>query len=190
MNNKRIFGIVSVGVVFTVTLATVTSINLKGGDSGVLPERRPEKQKQVMLQAERASIIPSQLGPLDLLRTSGGPEAMDRFVRFSGRQIPMIDAVFAEYEGTPGRCRLWIGWMPDSTSARRTLDEMRQDALAGETPFSNVHEGVFDGLPVFEFSGLSQKHAYLASGRRVVWLSADEDVYRPALLQLLNRLSR
>lgn len=188
MKPKSTLAIVSAGIVFAATLAVVTSINLRGRDASALPG--PEKKKQVMAQAERASTIPSQLGPMDLLRMSEGPEAIDRFVRFSGRQVQLIDAVFAEYEGTAGRSRLWIGWLADSLSARQTVDKLCDDIVVGGSPFSNIQEGIFDQTPVFEFSGLSQKHAYFASGSRAVWFSADTDVYQRTLYQLLDRLSR
>lgn len=187
MTRRHIVGAIIAGLVFAATLAVVTALELKRSK-----ETQPGSpaSKQVMAEAERYGVIPGRMGPLELTRKATGPEAIDRFSRLTGRQVRLVDAAYAEYAEESGHARLWIGWVSDERTANRAVNDVRDEVVAGDSPYAGLSESRFDGVPVFEFEGLSQNHAFFALSNRVIWVSADTGVYKTTLLYLLDRLSR
>ena len=56
----------------------------------------------------------------------------------------------------------------------------------GRSPFTSDGVRTIDKRPVYELTGLGQKHFYFQAGTQVIWLAADPALAEQALQQALQ----
>ncbi|RME49280.1 MAG: hypothetical protein D6791_01105 [Chloroflexi bacterium] len=132
-----------------------------------------------------AEPLPQALAGLPLTASVQGPEAIREINRLHDNRFPLSSGAVGYY-GSRGQAILWVAGSPFSWLAAGMVRAMHHRIAEGNSPFRPLGMRRMNDRAVYELTGMGQRHFYFRSGRRLIWLAADETVAETALMQVLS----
>jgi len=125
--------------------------------------------------------MPERLAGLDLTRLITGEQAMDSISELHGKTIDLDAGAIGHYgQGRPP-ITVWISRAPTPEGSKEQTVLMLDMMLAGRGPFENGQALEMDGVEVYVFDGMGQKHYVFYQGDLAYWIAASPDVAQQAL---------
>jgi len=132
-----------------------------------------------------AAPLPGSVAGLPLSVQTTGRPATAEFTRLHEQEFLLTSGAIGVY-GSDRRVTLWVAGAPLKWMATRMVVSMREKLALGNTPFLPTGDRRDAERTVYALDGMGQNHFYFPSGKRVVWLAADEEIAETALQQVLQ----
>jgi hypothetical protein len=134
----------------------------------------------------QAAVLPPTVAGLPLAQADYGAAAVAEVTRLHGQAFRLTSGAHGVY-GRPGQAAtLWVTGAPARPLAARMVTAMTEAIATVDSPFTPLGARRIDGRPVYELTGLGQRHFYFRSAATIVWLAADEGVAESALAEVLD----
>jgi hypothetical protein len=132
-----------------------------------------------------AAVLPRRLAGLPLSRADYGAAAVAEVTRMHGRSFLLTSGAHGIYGVRGESATLWVTGAPSRFLAERMVIAMAEAIDTKESPFTPVGVRQIDGRPVYELTGLGQRHYYFRSAAVVIWLGVDEAIAETTLAEVL-----
>lgn len=144
---------------------------------------------QNVLAPREQHYVPEQLGTLQLVGSSAGPEAMAQVDRLHGTDIQLTSAYIVEYAHGNERLTVWVGEGASSDDAAGLIRRMVEAIAEGGSGFGKLQKLPMAGQEVFQVDGPGGQHFFYQSSRadkQVIWLIINGADALPILEQALQ----
>jgi len=128
---------------------------------------------------------PGQLAGILLHHQVSGEKALDAVRYFYADTSDVVGGWTAHYGDAPS-LMLYVATTRDTVVAGTLITRTLDRVTSGETPFRDPSPLNQSGGSVYRMTGQKQIHYLFRFGADVIWLSADPDVARAALSDLLG----
>jgi hypothetical protein len=136
-------------------------------------------------QAPVPETLPDELAGRALTRRLDGQGALDEIANLHGQGFTLTSGSVGVF-GDRDEVILWVAGTPSVSLAGRLVEDMETRIAEGKSPFSPIGVRQIGERPVYELTGMGQKHFYFQSGQRVVWLAVDHGLGEQALMEAMD----
>lgn len=185
-NQRRTVAAIVAVVLFIGLLAALTKREA-GRKPATTTGERPGAQKQVIVESALQSEPRYLLGGLERGEVVRGERAIAQVAHLHGKAIGLADAFVARYGSEGSGATLWVGRASRVDDAEAMIAKMTAGIQDGGSPFVDLKKIMASNREIYTLSGMGQRHAYFAAGRRTVWVAADSTVFTDVLRDLVSR---
>jgi hypothetical protein len=133
----------------------------------------------------KPAVLPERVAGLPLVQADYGAAAVAEVTRLHGQSFRLTSGAHGVYGRAGETATLWVTGAPSRLIAGRMVTAMAEAIETRESPFTPLGLRRVNGRPVYELTGLGQRHYYFRSAAIVIWLAADEGLAETALAEAL-----
>jgi hypothetical protein len=133
------------------------------------------------------SLFPESIGSLRLIRLIEGEQARGEVNRLHEKRIPVKDARVAFYRDELNSAIIWVSEsFSISQATEQTRVMMKKIMHNPRGPFYHVKIENRNGLTIYLFSGMGQRHAVFQKAIGIYWISATPEVFKEVLAYFIK----
>jgi hypothetical protein len=132
------------------------------------------------------AVLPQRVAGLPLSQADYGAAAVAEVTRLHGQSFSLTSGAHGVYGHRDETATLWVAGAPSRLIAGRMVTAMAEAIDTKESPFTPLGLRRVNGRPVYELTGLGQRHYYFRSAALVIWLAADESIAETVLAETLD----
>jgi hypothetical protein len=119
-------------------------------------------------------VFQEEIGGLKLVRLITGKDALLAINQLHGKKINVVMGIVAFYQGEREKATVWVSESACTDDAMQQTEGMIEKMRASKSsPFSNYEEIEQDGVNIYSFEGMGQKHYIFRISKIVYWISAN-----------------
>ena len=136
----------------------------------------------------RTDGVPSDIGPLKLVRSLQGKEAQSFLDRLHEKEVAPKTSLMGQYSSNAYHATLYVSVYETPALAAVASRRMAARIKSGNPVFPHYSETTIRGLTISRCLGLGQVHMFFLLRDSVYWLAVDPFIAAPSLDALVNTL--
>ena len=119
-------------------------------------------------------VFQEEIGGLKLVQLLADKDAMYAINKLHGKKINVASGMVAFYQGKGEKATIWVSESFNTDDAKQQTKIMIDKMIASKrSPFSNYEEIRQDGVKIYSFKGMGQKHYIFRISKSIYWITAN-----------------
>ena len=119
-------------------------------------------------------VFQEEIRGLKLVRLITGKDALLAINKLHGKKINVARGMIAFYQGEGEKAIVWISESACTDDAMQQTESMIERMTASKrSPFSDYKEIELNGVKIYSFKGMGQKHYIFRISKDIYWISAN-----------------
>ena len=119
-------------------------------------------------------VFQEEIRGLKLVRLITGKDALLAINKLHGKKINVARGIIAFYQGEGEKAIVWVSESACTDDAMQQTESMIERMTASKrSPFSDYEEIELDGVKIYSFKGMGQKHYIFRISKSIYWISAN-----------------
>jgi hypothetical protein len=121
-------------------------------------------------------VFQEEIGGLKLVQLITGKDALQAINQLHGKKINVASGIVAFYQGEGEKATVWVSESFSTDDAIQQTEVMIKIMRSSKrSPFSDYEEIGRDGMKIYSFKGMGQKHYIFRISKSVYWITANSD---------------
>lgn len=129
--------------------------------------------------------LPNQLAGVSLTNSTFGASALSEFSRMHNENISLQSGAMGVY-GQDNQATIWAAQADSISTAEQLLVSMQSKIAQENSPFQPLGQQQVNGVMVEKLTGMNQTHFYFQSGKKIIWIAANENIASQALQEVID----